>query len=946
MAVKEVLQALGSWDLNLTEDIPRDLLDVLDFFGHIAIVPGRLDPVQYGDNLLTSARYVGVLRERDLGDQYKLSGVSMALWLGDEDGKGAVYEAPVELTAQTFANSVRALLPSSGAVTEGTLSSVPGTYTGRHQFQDPRTAITYVCGVFTTDETNPVEWKVNGNGTLDAGPISSLYVTSPQCVISSVAAGYDMDLTAMGGSFGYQKDTEDFTTRVVLLAEGEGDQIATGSADISGGLNPYKDIHGNAVKLTRLVSESDTSTGNADTRAQLQLNRFTSPRDALTLAASDYDIKGSFQVGDYVWVYDPDSGLYDTSQEITFRGQRINPIKIRVSETQWPITDGHTVAYRDRTGTWYDLTDYVQFEADGNTSITVGGISRTLTSSGTEPVGSRPNADSTVPGVPTLIEPFLGTAYLDGRGFTRARVILSWSAPLNTDGSTIIDGDHYEIRYAVDTDMVYPATWAAVSQVRWTDLQIWAQPFAAPTSQWQTMVVAWDQTSAQLQDLSPGIGYDVQIRAVDSTGNKGAWSGTTTFVATEDNIAPSVPAAPTVAASRIALQVTHTLGKASGGTFNLESDLHHLEIHAAPSSDFTPNADTLLGKLNASAGMIQAQIPAVGTYPTDQTVAMYVRVIAVDIAGNRSGPSPAASATAQLIDNAHISDLTVSKVTAGSILSDWIVAARIKTSDTGARTEMSSSGFEAYNTAGTRTFFADASSGDVTIIGQLKSGTSGRRLEINPTATFLPELRFFANNGTDYGYINGVSSGSDVNLGLNSSEYDPGTGVLSISRTYLTSAGGSLAVIRSDTQANYGGYVTTAHGGFYAGYNTASTDGGQIYADFNYGKFGWKFSDSNEQYMQFESGRTRHVGKWANYVSVASNEGLFTGSVNMASAVSGLTISWGPTTDSPLYPVAMLRDSPANYVYMSSTPSTTSAALVFATATSGASAVQFWCWRM
>jgi hypothetical protein len=944
MAVKEVLQALGTWDINLSQDVPRDLLDALDFFGHVAVVPGRLDPVQYGDGLLSSARYVGVLRERDLGDQYKISGTSMALWLGDEDGKGAVYETPVVLTAQTFANSVRALLPSSGAITEGTLSSVPGTYTGQHQFQDPRTAITYVCGVFTTDEDYPVEWKLNGTGTLDAGPVSALYVTTPQCVISSVAAGYDMDLTAMGGTFGYQKDTEDFTTRVVLLAEGEGTSIATGSADIIS--NPYKDIHGNAIKLTRLVSESDTSTGNADTRAQLQLNRFTSPRDALTLSASDFDIRGSFQVGDYVWVYDPDSGLYDTSQEITFRGQRINPIRIRVSETQWPVTDGHTVAYRDKNGVWYDLTDYVQFESPGSTSITVGGISRSLTSSGTEPVGSRPNADSTVPGVPTLIEPFLGTAYLDGRGFTRARVILSWSAPLNTDGSTVLDGDHYEIRYAVDTDMVYPASWAAVSQVRWQDLQIWAQPFAAPNSQWQTMVVAWDQTSAQLQDLSPGIGYDVQIRAVDSTGNMGAWSATTTFVATEDNIAPSVPAAPTVAASRIALQITHTLGKASGGTFNLESDLHHLEIHAAPSPDFTPSPDSLLGKLNASAGMIQAQIPAVGTYSTDQVVVMYVRVIAVDIAGNRSGPSLAASATAQLIDDAHISDLTVSKVTAGSILADWIVSARIKTSDTGARTEMSSAGFESYNTAGTRTFFADATTGDVTIIGQLKSGTSGRRLEINPTSTYLPELRFFANNGTDYGYINGVSSGSDVSLGMNSSLYDDGLGVQSISRVYLTNVGGQFAVVRADTGAINGGYTSTAHGGFYAGYFTNGTNGGQIYGDFNQAKYGWNHDDADGQYLQFTSGRTRHIGKWADYVSVSSNEGLFTGDLAMAAPVSGIGISWGPTTDSPLYPVAMLRDSPANYVYMSSTPTTSGALLDFAIATTGASSVHFWCWRM
>jgi chitodextrinase len=61
-------------------------------------------------------------------------------------------------------------------------------------------------------------------------------------------------------------------------------------------------------------------------------------------------------------------------------------------------------------------------------------------------------------------------------------------------------------------------------------MQTWAQPFAAPNGQWQLMVVNWDTVTAQLQDLSPGIGYDVQIRGVDKTGNVGAWSSVTTFV--------------------------------------------------------------------------------------------------------------------------------------------------------------------------------------------------------------------------------------------------------------------------------------------------------------------------------------------------------------------------------------------------------------------------------
>lgn len=914
MGVQEVLKALGSWEIGLLPSVPRDVLDSIDYFGHVAIIPGRLDPAQYGDNLLTEARYVGVVRTKTIGDDGRtnepgdnlsVGGVGMAFWLGDEDNKGDVFENAITPASASFATAINTLLPASGAVTAGTLYAVSGTYTGRHQYETPRTAIGYVCDTMSTSSV-PVSWRVNGNATLDAGPDSNLFVTNPTCVIVTKGAGEDMALRALPGSVDVTRDMEDYSTRVVLLAEGDGDSIATGAADISPATG-YKDLHGNALKLTRLVSESDTATTNANIRAALQLSRFTSTRNALTLSTADYDVHGSFVVGDRVWVYDPDSGLVDTSTEITFRGMRLNPLKLQVTETSWAVTEGYTVAYRSATGVWTDLTQYVDFETDTTSTVTVGDFSRQLTDSSTEPVGSRPNADTSVPGVPVFVEPFLGAAYLDSRGFTRARVILSWNAPNNVDGSTVLDGDHYEIRYAVDADMIYPATWSQVSQVRWQDLQSWAQPFAAPDGDWQVMYVAWGESTAQLQDLSPGVGYDVQIRAVDKTGNTGAWSSSTTFVASADNIPPSTPAVPSVAASRIAVQVTHQLGKSSGGTFNLESDLDHLEIHVDYEPGFTPDTTTIKGKAVANAGMIQAQIPVVFTVQVEETSARYVRVVAVDKTGNKSGPSDAATATALLIDDAHISDLTVSKVTAGNITASWVMAGEIKTADTGARARMSDEGYELYNSGGARTFFADASNGNVSIIGQLVSGTTGRRLEIMPTATFLPELRFYANTGSKFAYINASSTGTDSNLGMNAASFDPGDGIDVYPRVFLTANVSEMALVREDTQARRGPYTRYSTGTFFAGYNKDGTDGGYFAADETHGKFGWNPNDTtNGQYLDFTSGRTRHLGRWGNYIAVDSNEGIFTGTDTAASA-SSVSYSYGATMDTTMVPIITLR---------------------------------------
>ncbi|MFJ8995609.1 hypothetical protein ACIRQH_35040 [Streptomyces sp. NPDC102279] len=955
MTIQESLTKLGQWEIDLLPTIPREKLDALTYFGHIAIIRGRVDPTLYGDNLLRTARYVGVVTGNSLADDartkipndnVKVSGVGMAMWLGDQDGKGSVYENAVTAASATFADTIRMLLPASGAVTEGTLYPVAGQYTGTHQWQSPRDAIQYVCQTMSTTSV-PVSWRVNGDGTLDAGPEANLFATTPTCTIVAVGAGDDMTMRGVPGSLDLTGDVEDYTTRVVLLAEGEGTSIATGSADISPATG-YKDIHGNAVKLTRVVSESDTASTNAAIRAQLALAQYVDPKQDLRLNIQDYDVEGSFALGDYVYAYDPDKDLLNPNIEIVFRGQRLNPIKLQVTEISWGVTSDYTVAYRTAAGVWIDLTDYIE-TSDAGTYVTVGGFDRALSSSA-EPVGSRPNADTSTPGQPVFVTPFTGAAYLDARGFTRARVALSWNAPNNTDGSSVLDGDHYEIRYAVDTDMLYPSSWASVAQVRWQDLQTWAQPFAAPTGQWQTMVVAWDQTTAQLQDLSPGIGYDVQIRGVDKTGNIGAWSSTTTFVASSDNLPPSTPAAPTVAASRMAVQVTHTLGKSSGGTYNLESDLHHFEIHVEYEPTFTPTEATLKGKVSATAGMIQAQIPVVATVQVEETSARYVRVVAVDQTGNKSGPSDAATATALLIDDAHISDLTVSKVTAGIINADFIVGARIKTADTGARVELNSGGIGAWNTAGLQTVAIAGADGSVSIVGQLKSGTSGKRIEINPTASYLPEIRWYANTGTDYGYINGVSSGTDVSLGMNSSPYDDGTGTQVISRAFLNTGAAELSVIRADTQLRRGGWAAATAGTFFSGYVRDDVDGGQFSATNALGRVGWNPSNaSTGNYLDFTSGRTRHVGRWADFVGVDSNEGLFTGTSTGTSSGTSLTLSFGATMDTQLVPIVSIRDAPTvanTRGFCISASDTTSFSVQLSGAADGAWSLYFWCFRI
>lgn len=749
MAVTEALRALGSWGLQLSSGTPKKILDSLDYFGHIVVHTGRIDPRVDGDALLWSARYTGVYRGKSSNSNgFALKGTGMAFWLGDEEDKGDVIEGLTSFNTQTFASIIAALLPS--AVHAGTINAVGTTYSFNFQYQSRRKLIDYVC------QTVGADWRVNGDGTLDAGLESDLYRVLPRAALISKRSGVDMFSRALAGEISTDQDMEDFTTRTLLLANGTEASTATASADIAGGLNPYKDLYGNAVKLTRIISESETDTTNAQARAQLQLNRFSGSRDAISCSTGEFDLKGDVVVGDYMWVFAPDVGVYDLNNEFTFLGDRLYPMRLRLTQMSWPITEGMSVAFRDSDGVWIDLTPYFIPES-GESQLVVGGYSRSLVGGQDGgPAGSRPVADTSIPGAPTWVTPFVNSVYQSPvDGDTKAQVNLKWTRPLNVDGSTILDGDHFEIRFRSSTTPIFPSTHAQMAV--FTHAQLAAgtheQPITYPPGPYQYTAAPWDQLTILLQDLPTNMPYEAQVRAVDNAkpANAGAWSSATVFQTSGDTLPPATPAPPTVAASVIAIQVTHQLGRSDGGTFNLDPDLHHLEVHGEYEPLFTPSESTLLGKLSANKGMLLSQTEVVGTFQIDSLFPVYFKVVAVDNDGNASPASTAVQTTALLVDDLHISSLTVSKITAGTITSDWIVGATIMSGTAGAgRVQMVPTGFEAYNPLNVKTVDIKTD-GTILITGKFQTGVTGQRIVLDPfNWTGVAAIQLYDNSTTNY----------------------------------------------------------------------------------------------------------------------------------------------------------------------------------------------------
>lgn len=816
MAVTETLRALGSWGITLAERMPDELWKQIEYFGHIVILPGRR-PGPLDDSLLRTARYVGPVTNisDNSAAQRTIGGAGMALWLGDAEGKGDVFVDALTLDGD-FDDVIRSALPPSGAITEGTLFTTGHTFgPSTFQYQTSRDIIDYICQTMSDHA-----WRVNGDGTLDAGLESDLFAVTPKCIVASRKGFDDMFLRGLAGMANTERDVEDYTTHVALLAQGINGQFVSAEEELDPSEIPFVDIHGNKVRRTRIVQESETDSTNAPARALLQLNRFKGTRDALTLNTSDYDVKGKAQVGDYLWVYDPGMNLVDINNEIPWRGQRINPYKLRLTETTWPVTSRMSVLYRTGTGKWLDLSKHFVPET-GDTALVVGGYNRSLSEggSGTFPI-TLPDVDTTVPDITVWDLPWVQSQYQSPvTGFTRAEVELHWFKPENVDSSTIVDLDHYDIRYRQSNTPLTDYTLAELETLTndisdWNTLQY---PIVTGIeNQWQFAVAPPEVLKFRLQELTPGMTYEAQIRAVDNAKppNLGAWSTLEAWQASRDVFPPATPAAPEVAANPMAVMITHRLGRADGGTFNLDRDLSHLELHAEYEPLFTPVEGTLLGKIPADWGNLTGNIPVVGSFQVIQQTAMYFKVIAVDQAGNRSMPSVPAVATAELINDQYISSLTVAKLTSGTMTADLIVGNRITTGGTGARVDMNNAGIQGYNALGQSLLKWQSSDGKLIVNGaagiEINDGRLVVRnvngnviLELGNCADGRQGIQVYKDNGTRVARIGELGLGAEGIEVIN----DLGR-LVRVSTLAFGTAAGSLSTNQDRMGTGFGDMIT------------------------------------------------------------------------------------------------------------------------------------------
>jgi hypothetical protein len=102
------------------------------------------------------------------------------------------------------------------------------------------------------------------------------------------------------------------------------------------------------------------------------------------------------------------------------------------------------------------------------------------------------------------------------------------------------------------------------------------------------------------------------------------------------------------------------------------------------------------------------------------------------------------------------------------IMDDWEVRGGVGTTEyAGSRGLLDNLGLFAWDSSENMTVSMDFRTGDFTAKGQISSGFTGKRTVVNPTATYLPEIRFYPTSGDLYAYINASDTGTYPFIGVN-----------------------------------------------------------------------------------------------------------------------------------------------------------------------------------
>ncbi|SPL89476.1 unnamed protein product [[Actinomadura] parvosata subsp. kistnae] len=465
--------------------------------------------------------------------------------------------------------------------------------------------------------------------------------------------------------------------------------------------------------------------------------------------------------------------------------------------------------------------------------------------------GARPAPESPTPRTPAapaglIVNPL---AYIDEHGLPRGQVAAAWGAVITDVNAVALTVGGYELFMRINE---VGAPWFLVTATEAAD------------------------TNATYSPLVVGQQYQFKVRAVN-LGKKGPFSSSVAVTIPDDVDAPPVPTAPALESR---LGVVHVAWDGLGvGGVPMPADFHRVLVWMQ--DPLAPGWQEI-GALDAAGSLVVPGLP----YDLDREFSF----TSIDRSGNSSARSATGMIAAVRLVEGDAADesittgaivanaITAAKIAAGQILAGHIAANQITAAKleailtlatrivagvaTGARVELNADGLQAYNNSSVQTVSVSSASGAVSIVGQLATGVSGRRIIVNPAGAADPEIRFMPGTGTNSARI---WTDTDAAIRLNSGNSPDGTRR-------------SEVIQRGDEWRMH--MVQTADGLAGGGYMFAQPDELEV---------GYNDIGGNLNRFRFSAASTGFIGKWSYSTSGA---GLIMRAVSLSGG-SAYNVTWG-----------------------------------------------------
>lgn len=373
MSVTQTLMGPGSWQVTFKaapdggSALPESIRSLVGLVGWSVVIGPRgltTSLTSDADRLAAvkaAGGYVGLILERP--DEFSFAGQDPTWWLGTSDGAGTFVDDGVFLEGpQTTSDLIDEILATQG-IAKGTVTN--GTAIAEDVAIPPMSsrlqALNWIC------EQTDTEWMFRPDGTIDVGPSTTLFPAPSLTAATLITADPAGDEGGLSGvqslDLSRSTDATGLASRAVVFIDGN-DELRFSVASQSPSGVEWKDFNG-ATPSARSVGMM--ANGVSQNQGKRIASRVVAARSqdhrTVTLTSRTHNVTAEVNPGDRVWCYDLREGVYNTSNQVLWRGHLIHPSQLRVAEITWPITDSVGVYLRQHNGgTWYDVTSYVQTE--------------------------------------------------------------------------------------------------------------------------------------------------------------------------------------------------------------------------------------------------------------------------------------------------------------------------------------------------------------------------------------------------------------------------------------------------------------------------------------------------------------------------------------------------------------------------------------------------------